>query len=198
MRLPSLQIIFLILLISEFSLALFKRAGRATGRDRLTLPLLWLVICGSIWLGFYCRARFPAAEVPVPHLFYILGLILFVVGMVIRWIAIIHLGRFFTVNVAIALDHQLVTDGPYKYVRHPSYTGAFLIFLGMAFCLCNFYAMAALLIPVSLAFLWRMKVEEAALRDAFGVAYARYSRQTGRLFPRLPSAHADCSVKRHG
>jgi protein-S-isoprenylcysteine O-methyltransferase len=185
MRLPSLEILCLVIVASELSLALFKRAGRATGRDRLTLPLLWLVISASMWLAFYCRARFPEARVPAPLTFYLVGLILFVIGLIIRWIAIIHLGRFFTVNVAIAQDHKLITNGPYRYVRHPSYTGAFLIFLGLAFCLLNFYSMAAVLIPICIAFLWRIHVEESALRLTFGDQYGAYASRTPRILPFL-------------
>ena len=185
MRLPSLEIVCLVLVVSELSLALFKRAGRATGRDRLTLPLLWLVISASIWLAFYCRAHFPEARVPAPLTFYLIGLALFVVGLMIRWVAIIHLGRFFTVNVAIAQDHKLITDGPYRYVRHPSYSGAFLIFLGLALCLQNFYSLVAILLPISIAFVWRIHVEENALRATFGERYRDYATSTRRVFPRI-------------
>ncbi|HEY1770665.1 MAG TPA: isoprenylcysteine carboxylmethyltransferase family protein [Chthoniobacterales bacterium] len=132
-----------------------------------------------------CGARLPAGRLPHPHLFYIIGLIIFAIGLVIRWGSIMYLGRFFTVNVAIARDHELITTGPYRFVRHPSYTGTFFIFLGFGLCLLNIWAMIALLLPVWAVFLWRMQVEEIALRGAFGERYRTYAERTWRVLPPL-------------
>jgi len=184
MRLPSIFTLSAVLLASEVALMLAKRSKtRAAGKDRSTLPLLWLVIGLSIWAAFSLQAAFPQGRLPHARIFYIIGLILFVVGLIIRWVAIIHLGRFFTVNVAIAEDHQLITTGPYRFVRHPSYTGTLLIFLGFGLCMLNVFSLAAVFLPVSTAFLWRMHVEEQVLRDAFGERYLTYAAQTRRLIP---------------
>ena len=183
MKLPSLQLLGLVLVVSELALGISKRAARATGKDRFTLPLLWLVIILSIWLGLELRARVPSGRLPAPYLCYRIGLVLFVAGLVIRWAAIIHLGRFFTVDVAIAENHELVTTGPYRFVRHPSYTGSFLIFLGFGLCTLNFYSLLAIFIPISAAFLWRIHVEETALRQNFGERYVAYSAKTRRVIP---------------
>jgi protein-S-isoprenylcysteine O-methyltransferase len=186
MRLPSILTLSAILLASELLLVLNKRSkNRASAPDRLTLPLLWAVITLSIWAGFYLRAAFPGADFSHRRTIYLIGLALFAVGLVIRWSAILHLGRFFTVNVAIAKDHELVTTGPYRFVRHPSYTGTLLIFLGFGLCLLNFFSLLAIFVPITIAFLWRMRVEEAALREAFGQRYESYARSTARLVPWL-------------
>jgi protein-S-isoprenylcysteine O-methyltransferase len=103
--------------------------------------------------------------------------------VVVRWYAILSLGRFFTVNVAIAADHQLVDAGLYRWVRHPSYSGALLAFLGLGLCLDNWASLAALMLPVSVVFWWRMRIEEAALLEAFGERYRDYLRRTRRLIP---------------
>ena len=60
------------------------------------------------------------------------GVVLFVAGLILRWWAIIILGRFFTVDVTIEKDHELVERGPFRIVRHPSYTGVLLAFVGLA------------------------------------------------------------------
>jgi protein-S-isoprenylcysteine O-methyltransferase Ste14 len=184
MKLPSLNVVGAALLASEVVLVFAKHArSRATGKDRFTLPLLWTVIGASIFAGFFLRAAFPQGRLPHPQTFYLIGLTLFVLGLIVRWIAIIHLGRFFTVNVVITEDHQLVTTGPYRYVRHPSYTGTLLVFLGFGLCMLNIFSFAAVCLPISAAFLWRMHVEEEALKEAFGDRYRAYAARTRRLIP---------------
>ncbi len=182
MKLPSLNVLSAVLLASELALALARRSKiRSTGKDRFTLPLLWTIILLSIWAGFYLRAAFPQGQLPHRLTVYLIGLILFVLGLVIRWISIIHLGRFFTVNVAIAEDHQLIITGPYRFVRHPSYTGSLLIFLGYGLCMLNIFSLAAVFLPVAAAFLWRMHVEENALQEAFGERHLIYAASTARM-----------------
>jgi protein-S-isoprenylcysteine O-methyltransferase len=184
MKLPSLNVVGAALLVSEVALVFAKRSkSRGTGKDRFTLPLLWSVIGASIFAGFFLRAAFPQGKLPHAQTFYLVGLILFVLGLIVRWIAIIHLGRFFTVNVAIAEDHQLITTGPYRFVRHPSYTGTLLVFLGFGLCMLNIFSLAAVFLPISAAFLCRMHVEEAALKDAFGDRYRSYAASRRRLVP---------------
>jgi len=186
MKLPSLTTVSLVFLVSEIALVISRHSRtQGRGKDRFTLPLLWLVITLSIFAGFYCRAAFPQFRLPHPTLFYLAGLLLFVIGLVIRWIAIIQLGRFFTVNVAIAKDHQLVTTGLYRYLRHPSYSGTLLTFFGFGLCLLNWLSLAVLYLPIGIAFLWRMHVEEKALMEAFGDRYRAYVGSTARLLPRL-------------
>jgi protein-S-isoprenylcysteine O-methyltransferase len=184
MKLPSFTTLSALLLGSEIALAVAKRSKIPHGgKDRFTLPLLWIVIFASIFAGFFLRAALPQGRLPHPQAFYLVGLALFALGLIVRWIAIIHLGRFFTVNVAIAHDHQLITTGPYRYVRHPSYTGTLLIFLGFGLCTLNIFSLAAVFLPIATAFFWRMHVEETALREAFGDRYRAYTVQTHRLIP---------------
>jgi protein-S-isoprenylcysteine O-methyltransferase len=99
--------------------------------------------------------------------------------------AIVHLGRFFTVNVAIAANHRLIDTGPYRFVRHPSYTGALMALLGLALCLANWVSLAVMLIPVFLVFLRRMHVEEGVLLQALGDQYRDYMHRTKRLIPAI-------------
>ena len=82
--------------------------------------------------GVFVAQNFPTAALPYAWMFASAGVVLFVAGLLLRWWAIIVLGRFFTVDVSIAEGHELIESGPYRFIRHPSYTGALLAFLGFA------------------------------------------------------------------
>ena len=114
---------------------------------------------------------------------YVAGVALFVAGLLLRWWAIITLGRFFTVDVTIEKDHELVERGPFRMVRHPSYTGVLLAFVGLALTLDNWAALLVILLPIGVAFIHRMNVEEKALSGALGSQYTNYMRRTKRLVP---------------
>ncbi len=155
----------------------------AIRQDRSTLRVLWLVIMLSVAAGVYVAFHWRVAELPQGFPWQLIGLLLFVLGLVLRWWAIITLGRFFTVDVQIAKDHHVVERGPFRVVRHPSYTGVLLAFLGFAVSLGNWAAMLVMLVPIFVAFLRRMKVEEQALSNALGEDYVSYMGRTKRLVP---------------
>ena len=104
-------------------------------------------------------------------------------GLLLRAWAIRVLARQFTVDVSVRPDHELVRRGPYRLVRHPSYTGALLTFLGFALALGSWASLAAVMVPVVLAFLRRIRIEERVLAEAFPEAYPAYARTTWRLVP---------------
>src|SRR6266576_7067810 len=175
----------LVYLISELLLTVMCRSRSRTGmkQDRSTLRVVWLVIMVSVAAGIYVAKQWPAAGLPYQRSFVFTGVVLFVVGLLLRWWAIITLGRFFTVDVTIEKDHQLVERGPFRMVRHPSYTGVFLAFAGVALSLGNWAALLVILLPMGAAFVHRMNVEENALSGALGPQYTDYMRRTKRLIP---------------
>jgi protein-S-isoprenylcysteine O-methyltransferase Ste14 len=93
------------------------------------------------------------------------------------------LGRFFTVNVTIRIDHQLIQSGFYKYLRHPSYTGALLSFLGLGLSLNNWFSLVIVFLPTLFAFIHRMNIEENVLAEQFGKQYQDYISKTKRILP---------------
>jgi protein-S-isoprenylcysteine O-methyltransferase len=182
----SLASVFgLVFLVSESGLAIFKRAGRHGQRaaDQGSLRLLWTVIALSVFLAYVAAGSLPAAKFGPAPLNPLLGAAIFLVGLAIRWYAIVYLGRFFTVNVAIAADHRLIDSGPYRFIRHPSYAGALMAFLGLGLTIGNWVSLALLLAPTLMVFQRRMDVEESALIQAFGTRYQDYMRRTKRLLP---------------
>jgi protein-S-isoprenylcysteine O-methyltransferase len=175
----------LIYLVSEILLTLTRRSRSKTGtkQDRSTLGMIWLVIAVSIVAGVFVAQNFPTATLPHGRMFASAGVVLFVAGLILRWWAIITLGRFFTVDVTIEKDHELVERGPFRIVRHPSYAGVLLAFVGLGLSLRNWVAVLVILLPIGAAFIHRMNVEEDALARALGPRYANYIKRTKRLVP---------------
>ncbi len=184
MKLISPEVIGLFLLVSEVLLVLRRRSGSGTTQeDGNSIRILWSVIGLSILAGACAMYLFPAGRLPQPQEWAVAGAIIFLLGVIFRWWAIIQLGRFFTVDVAIASDHKLVEMGPYRFIRHPSYTGLLVAFLGFSLTLVNWISVLAIMVPIFFAFVHRMNVEERALVPALGEEYRAYQRRTKRLLP---------------
>jgi len=180
-----LIIVVILFPVSEIALAVFKRANAraASVRDRGTIGLLWVVIAVSICVAIALQwVTAGAMRVPRVRVEFA-GLCLMLVGLTVRWTAIITLGRFFTVNVAVQTDHVLVDTGIYRHIRHPAYSGLLATFLGLGVISANWLSLAALVIPVTVAVLRRVAVEERVLRHALGVTYDAYRARTKRFVP---------------
>jgi protein-S-isoprenylcysteine O-methyltransferase Ste14 len=176
-------IIYIGWLIAEIALARITKARQADrSEDRNSLRFLWITIALSCTIGGILSSTlyFPLSQ--GIYLKYA-GLGILVAGIIIRVIAIMQLGRFFTVDVAIRKDHRIIDTGLYRRLRHPSYTGALLSFLGLGIFLNNCLALPVIVIPVTIAFIRRMQIEEAALKKEFGEDYDRYQERTWRLLP---------------
>ena len=113
------------------------------------------------------------------------GLALLLGGIVIRWSAVLTLGKYFTGTVLIKHDHRLIRSGLYKHLRHPAYTGALVAHLGLGLSFSNWFTIVLSSAPYVMAALYRIHVEERALGEAFGDEYLNYSRSTKRLIPKI-------------
>ncbi len=184
MTLPPPYVLGMAYGLSELGLSIFKRSqDRGRAADEGSLRMLWIVILCSLTAGIATAHLFPGAHIGLADRLYAAGVTFFVGGLILRWYSIFYLGRFFTVDVAIAPDHQLIDSGPYRFIRHPSYAGALMAFLGFAICIGNWVSMLAIMVPITWAFLRRIGIEEPALRAGLGEAYITYSARTKRLIP---------------
>jgi protein-S-isoprenylcysteine O-methyltransferase len=169
---------------SEFVLALARRSkSDATSKDRHSLGLIWLVVLSAIALGVVAAYQLPQCKLPRPNFVLEIGCALYALGLALRWYSIIHLGRFFTANVAIAADHRLIDSGPYHFVRHPSYTGMLMAVFGFALTFANWASLLIIFAPTCAVQLWRIYIEEEALIGALGEEYRGYMRRTRCLIP---------------
>jgi protein-S-isoprenylcysteine O-methyltransferase Ste14 len=171
---------------SEIFLVRFRRSkDTGTRRDRFTFWYLWLGIASAVGGAVYFGTQ-PYGNVgPVSTYCRIAGIALIVAGIVVRWTAIVTLKHQFTVDVAIVDQHKLITNGIYRYLRHPAYAGTLLSFLGLGLAFANWISLVIVVLLVPLVFLRRIQVEERVLRDQFGVDYDRYCASTWRLVPFL-------------
>ena len=151
-------------------------------RDRGSGPLIIFTVFVSIILAF----SFGYSGIGVlPDWAFYLGIFLMFLGVLVRQWAIAVLGRFFSLTVRVAEDHRVVVKGPYRLVRHPSYTGVLITFIGLALAVQSWGALLVLLGVFSLSFGYRMRVEEKALLSELGEDYANYMKRTKRLIPYL-------------
>ena len=169
----------------EILLAVFTTTREGVGKihDRGTQMMLWAVIIGSFKLDGWMHGLFTANMPGSDSWLRPMALWVLIVGLTVRAAAIITLGRAFSANVALRAGQTLQRGGLYSLVRHPSYLGLELIFLAAAIHTRTWACFAVILVPPTLAVLYRMHVEEAALRQAFGEEYDDYSRSTRRLIP---------------
>ena len=162
----------------------------ARSRDRWSKLALVLTVFAPLMAGVWLRVAAPATAPPwasaaLPVYVQGVGAVVWLAGMLLRRWAMMVLGRFFTDRVRIFSDHQLVTAGPYARVRHPSYAGLALVLLGAPLCLGNAVAVAGCAALGGAALAFRIRVEEAALLEAFGDTYLSYADRVPRLIPRL-------------
>jgi protein-S-isoprenylcysteine O-methyltransferase len=162
------------------SIATAERLDR--GSLRLLSVVIYVCIALGAWLSWHGIGAFPA---PWRARLLLAGIGLMLAGMAFRAWAITVLARQFTVDVSIRPDHELIQRGPYRWLRHPSYTGALATFTGFALGLGSVIAAVVVIVPVTLAFLHRIRVEEAALTRAFPDDYPAYAARTKRLLPWL-------------
>jgi protein-S-isoprenylcysteine O-methyltransferase len=93
------------------------------------------------------------------------------------------LGRFFRTHVTLLEEHRLVTDGPYRVLRNPAYTGTLATLAGLGLMQGYAFSLAAAVGPPLAAFAWRIRVEERALAERFGPAWEAWRRRTWALLP---------------
>jgi protein-S-isoprenylcysteine O-methyltransferase Ste14 len=159
------------------------RRGEGKIQDRGTQIILLVVIVASLKLDEWMHGLFPI-DMPGSHSWLLpVALGTLILGFGVRVSAIVRLGRAFSTNVATREGQSLQRSGLYRLVRHPSYLGLELILLGLALHARTWACFAVVLVPTTLAVLYRIHVEETALRLAFGADYEDYCRSTKQLIP---------------
>jgi protein-S-isoprenylcysteine O-methyltransferase Ste14 len=161
-----------------------KQRDEATSRDAGSQRLIRYTIFGGILAATSIARRVPEARIHAsPLTIFLIALPIIWAGMGLRYWAFVTLGSYFTFTVMTSDDQVVVADGPYRFLRHPSYAGGALILAGIGLALGNWLSLAAnTLIPL-VGILNRVRVEEAALQSSLGERYAAFAAGRKRLIP---------------
>jgi protein-S-isoprenylcysteine O-methyltransferase Ste14 len=114
---------------------------------------------------------------------FVAGMVLIVAGIALRAWSILTLGRFFQYWIKIQPGHRVVTGGPYRYVRHPSYTGIALVLAGIALACDDVWSLVAAAVLGGAGLAVRIRAEERQLTESLGEAYERFAAGRKRLVP---------------
>jgi protein-S-isoprenylcysteine O-methyltransferase Ste14 len=125
----------------------------------------------------------PAAAIPHAAVTFWIGLGLLWCGIALRFWSFKALGRYFTLIVQTSGDQPVISDGPYRLIRHPSYAGILLAVTGLSLFIGNWLSLAGLIIAVTFALVFRIRVEERALSESLGDRYCNYAATRKRLVP---------------
>jgi protein-S-isoprenylcysteine O-methyltransferase Ste14 len=159
-----------------------QEAKRDKNSDRLSIIVILLMSSLSVVASVVEWAyRNNAVESSISMT--MVGTLLLVLGIAVRVWAIRTLGKHFTATVTLTDDHQLVRTGPYRFVRHPSYLGAFMAIMGCPIFLNAWWATGIAIAAMTIAYYLRIGVEEKMLSSYFGDKYLEYSKQTKRIIP---------------
>jgi protein-S-isoprenylcysteine O-methyltransferase Ste14 len=167
--------------LGELRQALRRRSEAKSGDAGSLAALRLSAIAGALLAALALKVR--AAEIAYSPVLLGACLAAIWIGIAIRWWSFFTLGRYFTLRVMTSGDQPVITTGPYRFLRHPSYLGLLLVIAGLGFTYGNWLSLAALVLATLVGLVNRIRVEESALTGALGAAYTTYAEGRKRLLP---------------
>jgi protein-S-isoprenylcysteine O-methyltransferase Ste14 len=166
---------------------LFGRAARErvadAAQDRGSLWFIGLTQGVALGASFLVAFFSPATAVHHRYAAYSIGIALLLAGALLRRHCFRVLGDQFTGTVRVRTGDAVITRGAYRWVRHPSYSGAMLMFTGIGLALGNWVSVGLLFLSAAVSYSYRVRVEERALLDTIGEPYRAYMERTKRFIP---------------
>lgn len=157
---------------------------QAPKRERLSYYLCTPSYYGAIIFSLLDALILHWATIPasLSYICYI-GVPILIIGIVVRIISRMTLGKQFSGHVQTTQDHQLITSGIYRYIRHPAYLAYLCLLIGFPVCFGSIAGFTVTLASGIPALIYRIKVEENALLQWFGREYGQYCTNTKKLLP---------------
>jgi len=170
--------------LGEYVVRLRSHFNRRGGRsERWSFLVVIVAVVGGLAGALALAQRQVATITSGRWALFVVGLALMVTGIVIRHWAVLTLGRYFTVDVRVEPGQTVVESGPYRWVRHPSYTGMIVFFTGLGLALTDWASLAALIVLPTAGLIVRIRSEERVLLDGLGEPYRRFAATRRRLIP---------------
>jgi protein-S-isoprenylcysteine O-methyltransferase Ste14 len=171
-----------------FEVFMNLRQGRKSiviaSSDKGSLWLLYILITIGYALSFSVGAT-KIGRIYDWNTFFVIGMALAALGFVIRIYSIQTLNQYFTYSVAKVENHKIIETGLYKFIRHPGYLGQLIIFIGISISISNWLSILVMMIPVTLGYLYRIKIEERFMLEQLGEDYLNYQKRTKRIIPMI-------------
>ncbi len=148
--------------------------------------LWWLY--GLITVGFTLSFAIGATKIGRIYYwntFFAIGMMLFVIGLIIRIHSILTLMQYFTYSVAKVENHIIIETGLYRFIRHPGYLGQLIIFIGISTSISNWLSILLMLTPITFGYLYRIRIEERFMVEQLGKDYLKYQARTKRIIPMI-------------
>ncbi len=167
--------------IASFTDRMSSNAKVSDGASHVVIFVsIWLEIYAGYWSAFVVR---PLAIPWHRTLLFAVGIFLMLAGVAFRWYSIRVLGKYFTRQVAIQPGQTVVENGPYRLIRHPSYSGALLTIFGLGLAFTNWLSLIGVVTLAFVGYSYRVWVEEKTLVNALGEPYRQYMKRTKRFIP---------------
>ena len=148
---------------------------------------LWVLII-SITIGYllsFYVATTKIGRIYHWNILFVSGILIIIVGLMIRIISIRTLKQYFTYSVTKAENQEIIKKGFYKYIRHPGYLGQLIIFTGISISLSNWLSVILMLVSIFIGYMNRIRVEESFMIDLMGEKYFNYQKRTKKLIPKI-------------
>ena len=160
------------------------RAASGARTDRGSRFLIIVLVWFGLWGAFAFAYGLDGWRIDVePRVLFPASIALIWTGMLLRIWSVLTLGRFFRTSVIVQDDHKLIRRGPYRVLRNPSYTGALISLAGVCLAMGSWASVAAGMGCLLVAYAWRIRVEERALKERFGADFDQYRKSTWALIP---------------
>ena len=189
---PLYIVVFYMVLLVAFWSDLRRTVTRSTPDDaeRHDRNSRWLIAVtggGGILVGIVCVYTLSSLAIEWrPPIVFSVGALFILIGGGLRQYSIRTLDQYFTTRVMVHSEQSVIETGPYRWVRHPAYTGGFLLHLGIGVVLANWASIGVVILGIGIAYGYRIHVEEQTLREEVGAEYIQYTNRTPyRLVPLL-------------
>jgi protein-S-isoprenylcysteine O-methyltransferase Ste14 len=160
------------------------RSKVTSSGDKSSLWLLYGLITVGYALSFSVGATKTGRVYPW-NIFFAIGMTLVAAGLAVRIHSILTLKQFFTYSVSKVENQKIIETGLYKFIRHPGYLGQLMIFIGISTSISNWLSVLAMMIPVTVGYLYRIRVEERFMIEQLGGDYLNYQERTKRIIPMI-------------